>query len=163
MGSHACWVGAIVISIGTGRHFAAEWLGEFGGIGGLCDEVFSNGDNGPFGYGQNAAAVVAINGLLLAGAGVAAAVAIWSLFQRAFLLAVVNVVIGVVGGARVMLFVSAQVESNPYCPSAGWRFDGIVTMALLIAAAATNFVAGRWARRQVAGTTDLVLPERARE
>lgn len=68
MVAHACWAAALLISVTTGRRYATESLHEFGGIGGLCDAAFPNGTNGPFGYGQNAAAENAINRLLLGGA-----------------------------------------------------------------------------------------------
>jgi hypothetical protein len=51
MASHALWVAALVISIAIGRRYAAESLSEFGGLDGLCDDVFVNENNGPFGYG----------------------------------------------------------------------------------------------------------------
>src|SRR5687768_14831640 len=99
MALHACWVAALAISILTGRRHAADSLREFGGIGGLCDDAFANGQNGPFGYGQNADAENAINRILLGGACIAAGLALWSLRLRASLLAGLNLVLGGVGGA----------------------------------------------------------------
>lgn len=146
MASHAFWATALLISVTTGRRYAAESLREFGGIGGLCDAAFSNGRNGPFGYGQNSAAENSINILILGGACVAVVLAVWSIRQHSHRLVVVNLVIGAVGGAWAGMSTFGQHEKNPYCSPRGWWVDAILAVVLLTSAAATNLAAGRRTR-----------------
>lgn len=143
MASHACWVAALAISVTTGRRYATDSLGEFGGIGGLCDDAFANGNNGPFGYGQNSSAEDAINRLLVGGACVAAGLALWSLRLRARRLAVFNLVLGGIGGTIARMSVFGQHESNPYCSAGGWRGVTAVAAVLLVLAGAVNLSSGR--------------------
>lgn len=144
MASHSCWAAALFIAIRTGRAYAANDLAEFGGIGGLCDAAFSNGVNGPFGYGYNRGASRAIDGLLVSGSCIALTLAVWSVRKRAYGAAVVNVVIGVLGGVLAIGAHVSQISRNPYCTPHGWWRDGIVAVGLVVTAAAVNlFVARR--------------------
>lgn len=143
MAVHALWAAALAVSVLTGRNYADTVLAEFGGIGGQCDDVFANGDNGPFGYGQNAAVANRILLLLIVGAFASIGLAAWSVRLRLVRLAVVNIVIGSVGAVIAAASTAGQFEANPYCQREGWH--GVATFAgvLILLAGAANVAMSR--------------------
>lgn len=138
MASHACWVAALAVSVATGRQYASDSLGEFGGIGGLCDAAFVNGNNGPFGYGQNSGAERAINWILVAGGCIAVGLTLWSRRLRDLRVAMINLVLGASGGVIVLGSTVGQHEANPYCTDLGWLAEAVAALVLLVLASMAN-------------------------
>ncbi|HNJ98146.1 MAG TPA: hypothetical protein PLV13_08480 [Ilumatobacteraceae bacterium] len=123
LSTHLAWVGALFVSVRAGRLYS-----------GACDDMFSNGDNGPFGYGSHSDLFRLA--LLLLLYGLIAAVALCRVsWDRGWLpLDVLNVVIGTAGAAFTVGDLVTQIERNPYCTSAGMR-STIITAAVILSLA----------------------------
>jgi hypothetical protein len=131
---HGCWTTALAINVRVGQTFydSDPVIDE------LCDDAFSNGNNGPFGYpGQAESAATAIDVLLKVGFAGALALALLSR-RRCRLLGVANLVVGGAGGVLASRAFALQSDQNPFCrPWAWvpWAQNSAVLVALALLAA----------------------------
>ncbi|MEQ1699369.1 MAG: hypothetical protein ABMA25_04625 [Ilumatobacteraceae bacterium] len=124
--NHLWWVGALVVSVQTGLLYSD-----------YCDDMYSNGDNGPFGYGAHSDRSDMISWLLLLGLAGALALSVVFKEQQLRALRAANLILGTAGGCVAFLDRVVQTERNPYCRTSGvWSvvvFAGPIFAAAVIA------------------------------
>ncbi len=128
MANHLCWVAALFVSVQTGLLYSD-----------LCDSAYSNGDNGPFGYGAHEGRSNLIDAFLLLGLLGAITLAIIFHNRSDRVLTVTNILIGTLGGGVAAADAFGQIENNPYCTVGGvWPTVVIASVILTMAVLANS-------------------------
>lgn len=104
----------------------------------FCDYHYSNGNNGPFGYGQHPWLQNTIDLLLRARAVAVIWMLVGARSSADRWLGVANVVISVAGGTIAVWDVVRQSERNPYCTTHGLWPTALLVVPLVLLGLGVN-------------------------